>query len=118
MYEGMKEGWGGLPWVFGVVLAVLLVVGILIGMGLKAAFADDGPPERWLVTVVVLCPPVIEHCITETPGRHTIPSVFQLPPAATQDACRLQAFDHIFGSMRRKGTLYPFDVECELKERA
>ena len=35
MYEGMKNGWSGLPWVFGVVLAVLLAVGILIGMGLK-----------------------------------------------------------------------------------
>ena len=45
MYEGMKDGWSGLPWVFGVVLAVLLAIGILIGMGLKAAFADDDPPS-------------------------------------------------------------------------
>ena len=63
----------------------------------------------WVVAIVVLCLPTVDHCSMASPDH----PVFALAPASTKDACRQQAFDQIFGMMRRKGTLYPFDVECE-----
>lgn len=63
----------------------------------------------WIVTVLAMCVPMVG-CM-EANADHP---VFDTVPAATQEACYIQAYDVVVKEQRRNGTHHWFDIACEL----
>ena len=67
----------------------------------------------WTVTILTVWVFSMGQMQLMSPELEMFKHVYNQPPAATQEACRIAAIDAVREAARRNGSILMADVECE-----